>query len=511
MRLREEDKNVDKRLETLKTTIAPVMEDPLIPQWIKDKVIKETVQDPATPFIGAYWVVCKYVTHRDIQELHWDIIQNISDNASTLDLAPRGHGKSTVGDVDFCITKILRDPNIRIMVGSKTQTQAEAFLKEVRTHFEQNDTLIRIFGDWQANRGQVWNDREFTVNKRTAIKKEATLTALGASGAVVSKHFDVIMGDDMVGIENARTEGQRAKLKEWYYSALKPTLEPHGEIHILGTRYNPLDLYEDLIKSGEYKIQIKRAITKLKDGTEVALWEDKFSLEKLQQIKKESGTVIFNMQYQNDTELAKGKIFKGKYFKYYEEYSLDYDFQTAKIRVKDDDGIDVWKKVKIYFGVDLAISQKQSADNDYFVLMMVGMDEEHNIYVLEYVKERLSFNSQLHTILSYGRDKYPMVERIGVETVAYQQAMAQEIRRLSLLPVMNINTNKDKVTRAMRRSANFENGKIYFRAGMDDLEECLLMFPEVDHDDLFDALDFACTIADSSSKIGGIRREDFRI
>lgn len=41
----------------------------------------------------------------------------------------------------------------------------------------------------------MWNDREFTVNKRSIIKKEATLTALGASGAVISKHFDVIIGD----------------------------------------------------------------------------------------------------------------------------------------------------------------------------------------------------------------------------------------------------------------------------------------------------------------------------
>ena len=504
---------MDSRLETLKATIIPVMENPLLQQWVKDKVIRETVQDLSIPFICAYWVVCKYVTERDVQGLHWDIMQNISDNPSTLDLAPRGHGKSTVGDVDFCITKILRDPNIRIMIGSKTDTQAKAFLKEVRSHFESNETLKRIFGNWKPKVGSdyPWNDKEFSVNRRTIIRKEATLTALGASGAVVSKHFDIIIGDDLVGLENARTEGQRATLKEWFYSALKPTLEPHGEIHILGTGYNPFDLYEDLIKSGEYVINVQRAIIKQGDGTEIALWEDKFSLAKLMAIKRESGAVIFNMQYQQDTELAKGKIFKGKYFRYYEEYKIDYDFLTAKVRVKDAEGIDSWKKVKIYFGVDLAISEKQSSNNDYFVLMIVGMDDEHNIYVLEYVKERLSFNAQLTTLLNYGRDKYPMVERIGIESNAYQQAMAQEVRRLSLLPVLNINTTKDKVTRAMRRSANFENGKIYFRAGMDDLEECLLLFPEVDHDDLFDGLDFACTIADQASHIGNLKREDLTV
>jgi len=474
----------------------------------KDMMVKYLIENAS--FEVAYYLVCTYITKRSVQELHKSIISNISSNKSTLDLAPRGFGKSTVGDVDYCITRILRDPNIRIMIGSKTQTQAQAFLKEIRTHFEQNDNLLRIFGDWKTHKDNVWNDREFTVNKRNIIKKEATVTALGASGAVISKHFDIIIGDDLVGLENARTERQRANLKEWFYSSLIPTLEPDGEIHILGTRYNPLDLYEDLIKSGNYTINIQKAI-QIIDGVESSLWEGKFTIEKLKQIRAESGKIIFNMQYQNDTELAKGKIFKAKYFKYYEEYKLDYDFQTAKIRIKNAEGIDQWKKVRVYMGADLAISEKENEDNDYFVLMMIGVDDEKNVYVLEYVKERLTFNSQLNTIISYGRDKYPMVERVGVETVAYQKSLAQELRRLSLLPIININTSKDKVTRAMRRSANFENGKVFFRENMDDLEECLLLFPEVDHDDLFDALDFAMTVADAGNEIRVLNREDFMI
>ena len=485
-----------------------IVEDMLAEADNRDAMIKYLIEN--ADFEVAYYLVCTYITKRSVQDLHKSIISNISSNKSTLDLAPRGFGKSTVGDVDFCITRILRDPNIRIMIGSKTQTQAQAFLKEIRTHFEQNEDLLRVFGDWKTSKDNVWSDREFTVNKRTIIKKEATVTALGASGAVISKHFDIIIGDDLVGLENARTERQRANLKEWFYSSLFPTLEPDGEIHILGTRYNPLDLYEDLIKSRDYVVNIQQAIRTV-NGKKVSLWEDKFSLERLEAILKQSGKIIFNMQYQNDTELAKGRIFKAKYFKYYEEYKLDYDFQTAKIRIKNAEGVDQWKKVRVYMGADLAISEDENSNNDYFVLMMIGVDEDKNVYVLEYVKDRFTFNSQLNTIITYGRNKYPMVERIGVETVAYQKSLAQELRRLSLLPIININTSKDKVTRAMRRSANFENGKVFFREDMDDLEECLLLFPEVDHDDLFDALDFAMTVADSGNEIRVLERKDFII
>ena len=463
-----------------------VLDSVWLEQSKKDKIIKEIIL--TADFETAYYTVCKYITCRSLQPLHASIIHNVSDNQASMDLAPRGHGKSTIGDVDFCITKVLRNPDIRIMIGSKTQTQASAFLKEIRTHFEQNVNLIRIFGDWKKSRDNVWNDKEFTVNRRTVIKKEATVSALGASGAVVSKHFDIIIGDDLVGFENARTEAQRKVLKEWFYSSLYPTLEPDGEIHILGTRYSPMDLYEDLIKSKNYKVNVQQAIT-VKDGQEYSLWESKFSLEKLRSIREEAGLIIFNMQYQNNTELAKGKIFKYKYFKHFEEYDIDYDLNRVRVKVLDSQGVPYWIPVRIYMGADLAISEDETSNNDYFVLTVIGVDKNKNVYVLDYLKERLTFNAQLNAILDYGKNKFPMVERIGVETVQYQKSLAQEIRRLSLLPVINIQTSKDKVTRAMRRSALFENGKVWFRIGMDDLEECLLLFPEVDHDDLFDGLD----------------------
>ena len=485
-----------------------VLDSVWLEQSKKDKIIKEIIL--TADFETAYYTVCKYITCRSLQPLHASIIHNVSDNQASMDLAPRGHGKSTIGDVDFCITKVLRNPDIRIMIGSKTQTQASAFLKEIRTHFEQNVNLIRIFGDWKKSRDNVWNDKEFTVNRRTVIKKEATVSALGASGAVVSKHFDIIIGDDLVGFENARTEAQRKVIKEWFYSSLYPTLEPDGEIHILGTRYSPMDLYEDLIKSKNYKVNVQQAIT-VKDGQEYSLWESKFSLEKLRSIREEAGLIIFNMQYQNNTELAKGKIFKYKYFKHFEEYDIDYDLNRVRVKVLDSQGVPYWIPVRIYMGADLAISEDETSNNDYFVLTVIGVDKNKNVYVLDYLKERLTFNAQLNAILDYGKNKFPMVERIGVETVQYQKSLAQEIRRLSLLPVVNIQTSKDKVTRAMRRSALFENGKVWFRIGMDDLEECLLLFPEVDHDDLFDGLDFALTVADQGNSVRVLNREDFNI
>lgn len=87
------------------------------------------------------------------------------------------------------------------------------------------------------------------MSSRRRIAKEATVTAMGVGGPIISKHYDTIILDDIIDEENARTQEQREKMRVWYYKSLLPCLEPEGEIHILGTRYHPYDLYHTLLTS----------------------------------------------------------------------------------------------------------------------------------------------------------------------------------------------------------------------------------------------------------------------
>jgi predicted phage terminase large subunit-like protein len=395
---------------------------------------------------------------------HQAILDHIISHKKTLDLAPRGHGKSTVGTIIFSLWKILVDPDVRILIVSNTDRQAKAFLREIKAHLE-SDKIINLFGNLQ---GSKWTDEEITLANRSKIFKEATITTLGASGAVITKHFDVLIADDLVDFENARTETQRAKLKEWFYMSLLPTLEPDGELHVFGTRYHPSDLYQTLIDSQEYDIQIMRALV----NEDISLWPEMFPPALLQRIKAEMGSIIFNLQYQNDVELAKqDNIFKYDWIRLYDSSELPRD-------------------LKIYMGVDLAISQKETAD--YFVICVIGLDPDNNIYVLDIYRARLSFKQQIAAIQRFNEKWKPI--SIGVESNAYQRAMVDVLEDM-LLPVHEITTRTDKVTRAQIRSANFENGKVFIRKDMTDFIDELVLFPDSEHDDMFDAFDFACEVA----------------
>ncbi|MEZ4871309.1 MAG: hypothetical protein R2827_03480 [Bdellovibrionales bacterium] len=46
---------------------------------------------------------------------------------------------------------------------------------------------------------------------RTSDNKEDTIETIGIGGALASKHYDLIIADDLIDEANSMTEGQREK------------------------------------------------------------------------------------------------------------------------------------------------------------------------------------------------------------------------------------------------------------------------------------------------------------
>jgi len=399
---------------------------------------------------------------------------------SCLQLAPRGYGKTTILTITKAVHEIIKNPNVRILIASNTQLQSEVFLREIKFHLEHNPLLTYYFGRFFSP--EKWDVREIVVAPRTSSAKESTVTCVGVGGPVASRHYDIIIADDLVDEENSRTEVQREKTRVWFYKTLQPCLEPDGKLFIVGTRYHYLDLYGHLIKN-EFRNnhQVIRAIEA--DGT--TPWPEKFSLEWLEERRKQAGSVIFNAQYQNDTELMKGHIFKEEWFRFYE--------------VEPD-----WSKMDFFIGCDPAATSREAlvqgkkAETDWWTIVVGArmqspyQEPMGEIYLRELWRDRCTKQEYLDALKGFNERYKPL--RVVIETVAAQEYLAQDAERW--MPVERVKRTTDKVARAYWLQPFFENAQIVLPAKhvvgdytlWQALMDELVLFPQGEHDDLFDGL-----------------------
>jgi len=430
---------------------------------------------------GRIDLLATHVLGYEARPFHLDMLRFQSGAQDTcLQLAPRGFGKSTILTITRSVFEILRNPNVRILIASNTQLQAEVFLREIKFHLAHNPKVLEYFGSFASE--DKWDIREIIVAPRTSPAKESTITCVGVGGPVASRHYDVIIADDLVDEENSRTGTQREKVETWWYKTLVPCCEPEGRIYVLGTRYHHLDLYGHLIRN-EYadKHQVIRAINP--DGT--TPWPEKFSLEWLEERRKQAGSIIFNAQYQNDTSLMKGHIFKEEWFRF---YATEPD----------------WDSLRFFIGCDPAATKRAAllsankASTDWWTIVVGarGVDEDGDyqseIYVKELWRGRCTKEEYLTKLKALNQHYKPIC--VAIESVAAQEYLAQDAEKH--MPVRRVERTTDKVARAYWLQAFFENGQILMPdkslAGdftdWQALIDELLLFPQGEHDDLFDGL-----------------------
>jgi len=235
----------------------------------------------------------------------------------------------------------------------------------------------------------------------------------------------------------------------------------------LGTRYHPEDLYNHLMKEDKEFKDSTYIIPAIVDGE--SQMPEVYPLEDLEDRLDGMGQIFFDSQYMLSTDSMSGDIFDYAYFRWYER-------SPGSLRV--------------YAGVDLALGQKMH--NDYFAIVVIGIDGYSNIFVLDWFRGRLSLQQQNKKILSMFQTWDPI--KIGIEANAFQGAKLQELKNhheeeYRVIRAVPIFTKEDKVTRGQKLAVEFERGNVFLPDGRSKtLENELCAMPNGSHDDLFDAL-----------------------
>jgi hypothetical protein len=151
---------------------------------------------------------------------------------------PRGCFKSSIGVISYPIWRLMKNPNLRILIDSEVYSNSKNFLREIKAHLA-SPRFMQLYGDWKSDTN--WNEGEITIRTRTKPYKEASITCGGIGTVKVGQHYDLIIGDDLNSGNNSGTPEARRKVVQ-HYQMNTAILEPGGTYVIIGTRYAADDL-----------------------------------------------------------------------------------------------------------------------------------------------------------------------------------------------------------------------------------------------------------------------------
>jgi hypothetical protein len=175
---------------------------------------------------------------------------------------PPEHAKSTTITINYVTYRICMDPNIRIIIVSKTQEMAKRFLRAVKDRLSgNNQAYAKLQMDFAPEGGFSANSAAWTADSiyissdvRDSGEPSPTVQALGIKGQIYGSRADLILMDDCVDSANAH---EFAKHIDWIQNEVSSRLAyPGGRLLLIGTRLASVDLYSEIQRPEYYGDEI---------------------------------------------------------------------------------------------------------------------------------------------------------------------------------------------------------------------------------------------------------------
>lgn len=162
------------------------------------------------------------------------------------------HNSMTIS-MNYVTWRIVDNPNVRIIIVSKTAQMAKKFLGAVKDRLGSNSRQFAQLKDDYApvdgfdGNGAIWRQDMIYINPdlRSRGEKDPTVEALGIGQQIYGARADLIILDDCVVSENAH---EFEKQIHWIQKEVLSRLERDGKLLVVGTRLMAQDLYSEIRK-----------------------------------------------------------------------------------------------------------------------------------------------------------------------------------------------------------------------------------------------------------------------
>ena len=162
---------------------------------------------------------------------------------------PPEHAKSTTITVNYSTYRVAMDPNVRIIIVSKTLYKAREFIYAIKQRLShprwlKMQQMYGPEGGWKEDADTWRTDTVYLGSEtRDSSEKDPTLQALGMGGQIYGARADLIILDDCITNANAHEWEKQIK---WLQQEVITRLGKNGKLLVVGTRVGSVDLYREL-------------------------------------------------------------------------------------------------------------------------------------------------------------------------------------------------------------------------------------------------------------------------
>jgi len=340
------------------------------------------------------------------------VLDHAPEGSISLILLPVGIGKTTTLE-DWCCQKLAMDPDHRILYVSKSQGEARKRLRRVQMRMTDRtlapdyiDRFGPFFDPGQEKQGKPWTADYYTVFKRTSGERDYSMAALGWTGQVYGIRADTIILDD---IQDIQSLNQTAKMLHWLRQEVmsrRPGGGVKGRIAIIGTRIGPGDLYERLMLEDDLISDGQLVVIPIVNSKGESNCPEMYPDDQLGRLRKQVGEPAWWSAYMQKPHLGESATFT--------EAMLDQAANPLRKvgHVEDNE--------QVVIGVDPALVGNTG--------IVVGAFRGAQLTIVDCLRlERASSQEAILDAIGEMVRRY-RPNAVVIETMAYQQALAQDER-----------------------------------------------------------------------------------
>ena len=385
---------------------------------------------------------------------------------------PPGSMKSTILAVCLPAWVWLRNPGWRGILASGNEGVA------IRDSMKCRDI---IDSDWYRGLFRPGWGFSKDQNAKGHYKNTATgfRMAISAGARITGDRADAIIVDDPNDAAEAFSKAARDQIINWWDNAAANRLSDMsaGCRIIIQQRLHEEDLtghvlatepaaWEHLVIRQEFDLGDEQPWDPRTQEGEL-FFPARFPREVVEGERRRLASSGYAGQHQQRPAAKEGEIFKRGFIRFYDPAL---PLPAFKRRIMS------W---------DTAFKEKQQNDPS---CGLVGAEADQGIYLLDHTKGQMGYPALKEKAKTWASAHHPSA--LLIEDKASGQSLIQELKQETSLPVVAVQVEADKVSRAWAVVPTWEAGRIFLPMGADWVDEFLdelYTFPRAAHDDQVDA------------------------